>query len=143
MVRRPWLLAGGVFGLLLFAYAVLWYLAGTERFMADMGALASEKGAEILDTRVEVGEVRVDSLRSLTIRNIALYDKQNELLLKAESASVRFSLFGMLTDVPARAVEEVVVRRPEARIEKRANGRWNYEDLVEEDSEPSAFRGVV
>ena len=143
MVRRPWLFAGGVFGLLLFAYAVLWYLAGTERFMADMGALASEKGAEILDTRVEVGEVRVDSLRSLTIRNIALYDKQNELLLKAESASVRFSLFGMLTDVPARAVEEVVVRRPEARIEKRANGRWNYEDLVEEDSEPSAFRGVV
>ena len=144
MVRRPWMLAvGGVFGLFLFAGAVLWYLAGTERFMSEMGALASEKGAELLGTRVDVGEVRVASLRSLTVRNIALYDKQNELLFKAESASVRFSLFGMLTDVPARAVEEVVVRRPEARLARRADGTWNYQDLVEEDSEPSAFRGVV
>ncbi len=144
MVRRPWMIAGGgIVGLLLLASAFLWYLTGTERFMADMGALAGEKGAELLGTRVEMSGVRVDSLRSLTLRNISLYDKQNELLLKAESASVRFSLFGMITDVPARAVEEVIVRRPEARIVKRGDGSWNYEDLLREDSEPSEFRGVV
>ena len=144
MVRRPWMLAvGGIFGLLLFAGAFLWYMAGTERFMSEMGALASEKGAELLGTRVDVGEVRVRSLCALTVRNIAIYDKRNELLLKAESASVRFSLFGMLTDAPARAVEDVTVRRPEARLQKRADGSWNYQDLVAEDSEPSAFRGVV
>lgn len=143
MQRRPLMVAGGVFGLLLFCAIFFWGLVGTQSFMTSMGQMAGEKGSELLGTRVEVGEVRVDSPWSLTVRDIALYDKRDEFLLKAESATVRFSLFGMLTDKPAKAVDEVVVRRPEARIEKRADGTWNYEDLIEEESEPSGFAGVV
>ncbi len=143
MKRRPMMIAGGVFGLLLFCAIFFRLLTGSQSFMTSMGQMAGEKGSELLGTRVEVGEVRVDSPWSLTVRDISLYDKRDEFLLKAESATVRFSLFGMLTDKPAKAVDEVVVRRPEARIEKRADGTWNYEDLIEEDSEPSGFAGVV
>ncbi|MBO6236373.1 MAG: translocation/assembly module TamB domain-containing protein [Schwartzia sp.] len=143
MQRRPLMIAGGVFGLFLFCALFFWGLANTQSFMTSMGQMAGEKGSAILGTRVEVGEVRVDSPWSLTVRDIALYDKRDENLLKAESATVRFSLFGMLTDKPAKAVDEVLVRRPEARIEKRADGTWNYADLIEEDSEPSGFAGVV
>ena len=143
MQRRPLMIAGGVFGLLLFCALFFWGFANIQSFMTSMGQMAGEKGSAILGTRVEVGEVRVDSPWSLTVRDIALYDKRDEMLLKAESATVRFSLFGMITDKPAKAVEEVLVRRPEARIEKRADGTWNYADLIEEDSEPSGFAGVV
>ncbi len=143
MKRRPLMIAGGVFGLLLFCAFFFWGLANTQSFMTSMGQMAGEKGSELLGSRVEVGEVRVNSPWSLTVRDIALYDKRDEILLKAESATVRFSLFGMLADKPAKAVDEVVVRRPEARIEKRADGSWNYADLIEEDSEPSGFAGLV
>lgn len=143
MKRRPLMIAGGVFGLFLFCALFFWGLANMQSLMTSMGQMAGEKGSELLGSRVEVGEVRVDSPWSLTVRDIALYDKRDEFLLKAESATVRFSLFGMLTGKPAKAVDEVLVRRPEARIEKRADGTWNYEDLIEEDSEPSGFAGIV
>lgn len=108
--------------------------------MAEAGRRA---GAALLGAHVEVGEVRVESLRSLTVRGIALYDKTGELFFQAESAAVRFSLFAMLMDSPARGVEEVRLERPEARLERRADGRWNYEDFLRDDSEPRGFAGVV
>ncbi|MBR1760356.1 MAG: translocation/assembly module TamB domain-containing protein [Schwartzia sp.] len=144
MTRRSWMIAaGGTLGLLFAVCAFFWVLAGTQSFMTDMGRLAGEKGSEILGTRLEVGEVSVDSPCSLTVRDIALYDKRDELLARAESATARFSLFGMITKKPAEAVEEVLVRRPEAWVAKRADGSWNYQDLLEEESEPSGFRGTV
>ena len=144
MKKWPWpVVASGAIGLLFFICVCFFVLAGTERFMTGMGQLAGEKGSEILGSRVEIGGVRVDSPWSLTVRDITLYDKRYEILAKAESAAVRFSLFGMLTKKPAEAVEDVLVRRPEAWIAKRADGSWNYQDLIEEESEPSGFRGVV
>ena len=144
MKKRPFMLAaGGVAGLLLLLCACFWLITGTQKFMTDMGRFAGEKGSELLGARVEVGEVCVESPWALTARNVALYDKRDELLARAESATVRISLFDMLVKAPAEAVEDVLVRRPEAWIVKRGDGSWNFRDLMEEESEPSAFRGVV
>lgn len=135
--------AGGIAGLLLFVCAAVWLLTGTQEFMTGLGRMAGEKGSDILGARVEVGAVCVDSPWAVTARDIALYDKRDELLARADSATVRISLFGMLMKKPAEAVEDVLVRRPEARIVKRGDGSWNFRDLMEEESEPSGFRGVV
>ncbi|MBP5200017.1 MAG: translocation/assembly module TamB domain-containing protein [Schwartzia sp.] len=144
MKKRPLALAaGGVAGLLLLLCACFWFIAGTQDFTTGMGRLASEKGSDILGARVEVGEVCVDSPWAITARGIVLYDKRNELLARVDSATVRFSLFGMLVKKPAEAVEDVLVRRPEAWIVKRGDGSWNFRDLMDEESEPSGFRGVV
>ena len=75
MKRRPLMIAGGVFGLLLFCALFFWGLANTQSFMTSMGQMAGEKGSELLGSRVEVGEVRVDSPWSLTVRDIALYEE--------------------------------------------------------------------
>ena len=144
MKKRPLALAaGGAAGLLLLLCACFWFIAGTQSFMTGMGRLAAEKGSELLGTRVEVGEVCVDSPWTVTVRDVALYDKRDELLARADSATVRISLFGMIAKKPAEAVEDVLVRRPEAWIVKRGDGSWNFRDLMEEESEPSGFRGVV
>ena len=132
MKKRPLALAaGGAAGLLLLLCACFWFITGTQSFMTGMGRLAAEKGSELLGTRVEVGEVCVDSPWTVTVRDVAL------------SATVRISLFGMIAKKPAEAVEDVLVRRPEAWIVKRGDGSWNFRDLMEEESEPSGFRGVV
>lgn len=144
MTRRPlaWLL-GIVTGLGLIVGLAGWYYISTQSFMAGMGALAAEKGTALLESRVDIGAVRVASLHSLEISDIAVYDKQGKPVVKADSASVGFSFFGVLFSTPVEAVRRVELLRPEVWLTHRADGTWNYEDLTAKDSTSGRFQGIV
>lgn len=120
-----------------------WYYVGTRAFMEAAGAAAADKGAELLGCRLDIGSVRVASLRSLEILDIAVYDKEGQPVVKAESALVRFSFFGVLSSSPIEAVSSVALHRPEVWLRERRAGVWNYEDLITDEGEPSPFRGEV
>ena len=144
MQRKSWAaMAAALIGICILAFAGFWYYTGTNAFMQAAGETAAAKGSELLGTRVEVGRVRMESLHSLTVEDIVLYDKQGIRMVEAESARVRFSFFAMLGNQPAAGVDEVVVKHAAVTLAQRTDGHWNYEDLVREDSEPSAFRGKV
>lgn len=144
MQRKSWAaMAAALIGICILAFAGFWYYTGTNAFMQAAGETAAAKGSELLGTRVEVGRVRMESLHSLTVEDIVLYDKQGIRMVEAESARVRFSFFAMLGTQPAAGVDEVVVKHAAVTLAQRTDGHWNYEDLVREDSEPSAFRGKV
>ena len=144
MKRRPLATAAGlIVGVGFLLGLAAWYYVGTQAFMTSMGALAAEKGSELLGQRVEIGAVRVVSPWALEVSRIAVYDKQKAPVIKAESALVGFSFFGVLSASPASAVRTVELRRGEAWLTRRADGSWNYEDLVSKDSEPSQFRGRI
>ena len=144
MKRKPLMIAAGAFVVLLFLlYAVLWFVAGTSAIVSRVGQLVSEEGSSLLGSRIEVKGVRVESLYSLTMNGIEIYDKKDELVMKAESADVRLNPLRAFADKPAGAVREVVLRHPEAYLKLRADGTWNYEDFIEEESEPSGFSGIV
>lgn len=144
MKRRPLATAAGlIVGVGLLLGLAAWYYAGTQAFMTGMGALAAERGSELLGQRVEIGAVRVVSPWALEVSRIAVYDKQKAPVIKAESALIGFSFFGVLSGSPASAVRTVELRRGEAWLTRRADGSWNYEDLVSKDSEPSQFRGRI
>ena len=144
MARRSWAMMAGIFlCVCVLAGAAFWYYTGTRAFMEQAGAMAAEKASEALGVRVDTATVRLDSLRALSIDDIAVYDKQGELIAKAESARVGFSFFGVLTGNAVKAVETVEINRPEAWISERPDGGWNYQDLIAEDSEPSEFAGRV
>ncbi len=120
-----------------------WWFLGTREATEKMGETATKLGTEALGSRAEIGEVRPSSLNSVEIDGIAIYDKQNNLIIKAESANIGFSLFGVMGDKPAKGISEVTVNRPEVYISQRDDGTWNYEDLVDKESEPSGFEGKV
>lgn len=121
MTRRPlsWLL-GIIIGLGLILGLVGWYYIGTRDFMAGMGELAAEKGTALLESRVDIGAVRVASLHSLEVVDIAVYDKQGMPIVKADSAFIGFSFFGMLFSTPIEAVSRVELSRPEAWLTRRS-----------------------
>ena len=77
MVRRPWLFAGGVFGLLLFAYAVLWYLAGTERFMAEVSGAADFRYVSGTASFYSAGETSLRIPRRISAVRISNFPVQN------------------------------------------------------------------
>ncbi len=144
MTRRSWAVTAGILiCVCVLAGAAFWYYAGTRAFTEQAGAVASEKASQALGVRVDAGAVRLDSLRALSIDDIAVYDKQGALIAKAESAKVGFSFFGVLAGNAVKAVETVDIRRPEVWLVERAEGGWNVQDLIDEDSEPSEFAGRV
>ncbi|MCR5558739.1 MAG: translocation/assembly module TamB domain-containing protein [Schwartzia sp.] len=143
-MKRNWGIAAGVvLGVCLFVGLFVWYYVGTREFMENMGAVAAEKASETLGVRTEVGAVRIDSLHSLTIKDITLWDKKGAEIAKAESATVGFSFFGVLGSDPVKAVHHVDVNKGRVSVEQRSDGSWNYRDLISDDSEESSFAGTV
>lgn len=143
MNRRWTITAGAVLSACFFVAVSVWYYIGTREFMENMGSMVSEKASDALGVRAEIGTVRVDSLHSLTIRDISLWDKKGKEIIKAESATVGFSFFGVLGGNPVKAVKDVDIHKLSAVIEKRGDDTWNYQDLISDDSEKSDFAGVM
>ena len=121
------LLAGGTY-----------FTSRTEVFMAETGNLAGNLATSALGTEVEVGSVEVSSLHDLTIRDIRIYDKQAELIARADSARVSFRLLAAVSD-PADAVQEITVRGGSAVLAQRTDGTWNVEDLVGQEKSSQQF----
>ena len=144
MKRRSAMIAAGSFiGICVLILAGIWYYTTTNAFMQQAGAMAAEKAGTLLATKVDVGRIHIDSLHSLTVDQIVLYDKQGQEMAQAESARVRFSLLSMLRSDPAAAVDNVKVKGLRARLEQRSDGTWNYADLVSDNAQSSSFHGKV
>lgn len=141
MRRKALRVAAVVAAVLFLIGAGFRFYTGTDDFAALTGKKATALATELLATRVEVGGVRVNSLRAVTAERFAVYDKQNKKLVEAESAEVRFSLFSLLFGKSVSAISEVVITKPHVWLEQRSDGKWNYEDLLQEESEDSGFRG--
>ena len=129
---------GGV----LFSCAVIWYIILSEAFITGVADYLSREAAAALKTKVAVGRVEVSSLRSVTIRDIVIFDKADEKIAEAEAAEVRFSLFALLK-APVKAVDEVEINRLRASISQRESGQWNYEDLISEEKSENDFSGCI
>ena len=114
----------------------------TEVFMEKTGSMAGEVVTTSLGVRVEVGSVQVSSLRDLTIRDIKIYDKQAEPMLKADEAQVGLRLLAAF-DEPAEAVKTVRLKGVEGTISEREDGSWNVQELAETSETGGKFKGRV
>ena len=129
---------GGV----LFSCAVVWYIILSESFIVGMADYIGREATSVLKTNVTIGRVEVSSLRSVTIRDIVIFDKHDSKIAEAEAADVRFSLFALLRE-PVAGISEVEINRLRANITQRKDGKWNYEDLISEEKSENKFAGAV
>lgn len=133
----------------IFVVIAVGLLAGIYGYISsrEFMAMAAEKGAtiagDILSTKVDVGLVKVDSLNSLEIQDVALYDKNDKLIAQVAEAKVDFSYLSMLKNSPAEGVREVSLQGVEANIQQRADGSWNFSDLISKEPSESKFTGKV
>ena len=142
-MKRKYLgMAAAVLGILMLGMAGLWYYMQTATFMEAAGSTAASVASDALGVRVDVGDIEVKSLHTLEIHNLAVYDKQAEVIARAEKAQVTCRLLSVLS-APADAVREIKVSGVEAFIEQRADGSWNYEDLMSETGSSQQFHGLV
>lgn len=114
-----------------------------EAVIEKIAATVSEYATEALGTRVEVGSVKVGELKTgsvsdITISELAIYDKNSDLIAKAESAEVNFHLLAMASD-PLSAIDEIKVHDVEGNVVKRPDGTWNFSDLQTSSEGESNF----
>ena len=124
------------------------YHAFTSGAVSDrVAGITSSTLTEQLGTETEIGSIEVNSWKSATIHDIAIYDKQAECIVKAPEAEVRLRLlsaFQNLSDASAAdAIDTITVKNAEAVLERRDDGTWNIEDIAPKSSEGKGFSGKV
>lgn len=142
-MKRKYLgMAAAVLSILVLAMASLWYYMQTTTFMESAGSTAASVASDTLGVRVDVGDIEVKSLRTLEIHNLAIYDKQAEVIARAGKAQVTYRLLSALS-APADAVSKIRISDVEAVVEQHEDGSWNYEDLVSDTGSAQQFHGLV
>ena len=115
----------------------------TEAFQEKAAAMVQEKAADILGTKAEISKVSLASWNTVSLQHPAVYGKDGRKIAEAESAEVHFSLFSVLKNPGAAAVDEIRVHKAQAELIRHTDGSWNYEELLTDSGEESSFRGKV
>ena len=142
MKRRVIKILAAVLAMIVLGFGGLMYYVQTHTFMELAGQTAGRMASEMLGVQVDVGDIQVKSLHDLEIHNLAIYDKQAELIARADKARVTYRLFSALS-APADMVKEVVVSDVTATIRQRQDGSWNVQDLMSGTSSAQKFHGKV
>ena len=142
MKDKTWKICLLACSLMMLAAGGLWYYIQTNAFMAAAGDKVSLLASQVLATEVEIGDIEVNSLSDVKLHNVAVYDKQAELIARADNARVSFRLLAAVSD-PADAVKEVAVSGVEAVLTEREDGNWNVTDLVSSEPGGHEFHGRI
>ncbi|MBR1859537.1 MAG: hypothetical protein IJ797_08570, partial [Selenomonadaceae bacterium] len=114
-----------------------------DALIQKVAAKAADIASDALGTRVEIGDIIIgnlgtESMSDITVKDLALYDKNSELIARAESAEVNFKLLDLYND-PLTAINEINVKNVEGNIVKRDNDTWNFNDIKTSSGGESNF----
>ena len=87
-----------------------------------------------LQGSVRLGRVEGDVLTGLALHDLVIEDEDGGLLLRAERARARYSLRPLFDR--RIAVDEVQLLRPEIRLVRGADERWNFQEIFAREPKP-------
>jgi len=126
------------------AVGFLW-LSKSQTAMTGAQDILRAELSDALGSVVTVGQVEITSYNTLTIHDITIYDKQAEVLAASEKVTVTYSLLGLLHgQAVVDAISDVAVEKPTFGLTQASNGRWNVQDLLNQDNTvKTSFGGKV
>ena len=62
----------------------MWYYIQSNNFMQRAGEEISSLASQTLNTEVQIGAIEVNSLHDIQLHDLAVYDKQAELIAHAD-----------------------------------------------------------
>jgi hypothetical protein len=120
----------------------LWQVLSGKVAQALQGSLVAGVGQK-LNGRVEVGSIDLSLLSWVRIRNVAVYDKQDNLVAKAPSIEIKYQWSNLTKgNLGMSSIEVVAIQGAEVWL-KNEKERWNWEGLVKDDKSEIDFRGKV
>ena len=120
------------------------FLINSSSFKQNTASFIANKAEEILKTKINIDSLEIVSLNSAVIDDVEIYDKENELLAKADKVVFKVNLWEVVTQSPLSGLSEIHIDTPDVNIIQREDKTWNFEDLIDKEStEPIDFKGDV
>jgi len=120
-------------------------------WLNKIGPVMQDKILALINERVN-GRVTVEKIDlsfdgTITLKQLALYDKKNNLIASAEKILLEFSPFDLLSgDVGIGMIRQITVEKPLLVLEKQ-NGVYNFEQIFvttpDQSGTGSHFKGEV
>lgn len=143
MSHKSWKILGIALGAVCLLCVCLWYIVSSQGFMSAAANRSAELAAETLGTKIEIANIKANSWCELEIDGLAVYDKQEQLIAKAETAAVRFTPWEVFSKAPAECIDEVDIKNADVSILQRADGSWNVEDLISDTESTTKFTAKI
>lgn len=119
-------------------------MINSSSFKQNTASFIANKAEEILKTKINIDSLEIVSLNSAVIDDVEIYDKENELLAKADKVVFKVNLWEVVTQSPLSGLSEIEIDTPDVNIIQREDKTWNFEDLIDKEStEPIDFKGDV
>ena len=130
---------------IIFCISLMTFLwINSQSFKQETANLISKQVENILGTKININSLYIVSTNSAAIDDVEIYDKENELIAKADKVVFTIDFWQILRQSPLAGLSEVDVINPEVNIIQRSDGSWNVEDLIDNDSDtPVDFKGIV
>ena len=130
---------------IIFCISLMTFLwINSQSFKQETANLISKQVENILGTKININSLYIVSTNSAAIDDVEIYDKENELIAKADKVVFTIDFWQIFRQSPLAGLSEVDVINPEVNIIQRSDGSWNVEDLIDKDSDtPVDFKGIV
>ena len=114
-----------------------------EAMTGAQGILRSEL-SNALGSMVTIGRVELTSYNTLTIYDVTIYDKQAETLAVSEKITVTYNPLRLLSgQAVVDAIADVTVDKPTLWLTQAKNGRWNIQEMLQQENTKSSFSSKV
>ncbi len=121
------LLLGLLVGFGLTAVIAFWYI---DRARTRVVEERVQVALGLPDEAFELEEVEEDGSLRILLRQVVLLDEAGDTVVSAPTARARLDAATLSAEAGPIVVDDVVVERPYLRLLQRANGEWNYTDLL-------------
>ncbi|HEV3052421.1 MAG TPA: hypothetical protein VGX50_19065, partial [Longimicrobium sp.] len=125
------LLLGLLVGFGLTAAVLFWYV---DRARTRVVEERVQVALGLPDEAFELEEVEEDGSLRIRLRQVALLDQAGDTVVSAPSAQARLIAASLSAETGPMVVDQVVVDRPYLRLVQRANGEWNYTDILKAEA---------
>lgn len=130
----------GIFAMLSVAAASFF---SSSAFTEGMGDKVAQIATDTLESKVEIGQVAVESARSVGVKDITVYDKTGGEIAQVNYVRVDFSVLGFLEPNPLDGVSNINVSGVKANIIQREDGSFNFMDLISSEKSEKNYHGKV
>lgn len=111
---------------------------------------AEESVSKTLGVPIKIGSVDFDNVdifnldknSDVTIHNLEIFDKKNELIAKVDTTKVNFKLLA-LRDDPVAALDTIWIDGVQLNLLKRNDESWNFNDIKLESEGESTFDAKI
>ncbi len=117
-----------------------------EKILSSAEEIASEKlGVPVKIGDVDLSEVSLLRLKEnsdVTLRDVEIFDKRDELIARVDETKINFKLLA-LTDDPIAALDEIKINGATVNLTKRDDDSWNVNDIKTDSEGESTFDAKI